>query len=400
MLSRFRVAGLLGVMLLAMIGGTYLLAQTFWLRNYVDLEKQTAEQDVVRVLDGLANELDQLTIATVDYAVWDDTYQYVVSEAPEFISATFDVQVLANLRVNLVVIADAAGQLVYGAAAAPGDRELTAVPVELANQLIAQAAKSTDGRTGMLLLPDGVLFMAAQPILTSQGQGPAHGTLIFGRYFDDAEQARLERLLHLSVKWQRADEPSAMSVVANLPMAMTPAVEAVNDDSLSGRAWLSAVDDQPALVLEVDASRPIFRQGQTGLAYFIGLLALFGSLSSGVLFVVIDRWLTSRHNQQASESRLQTVVAAAPIFLFATDAAGVVTLLRGRGLDSMKPIDPSRFVGRSVFDASSPLPPLIREDVRRALAGERGLYRMSSVDWRMAAKQWRILWKQSSTAMS
>ncbi len=386
MSSRLRVATLLGIMLLAMVGGTYLMAQSLWLRNYVDLEMQTARQAVGRTLDGLANELDQLKVTTIDYAVWDDTYQYVVGEAPEFITATFDAQVLTNLRVNLVVITDAAGQVVYSTAVAPSGSELVAVPVSLAQQLAAQGLKFEAGRTGVLLLPTGILFIATQPVLASQGQGPAHGTLIFGRYFDAVEQARLERLTHLAVEWLRADEPLTARALTSLPVALTPVVEAANDEHLIGRAWMPDINGQPALVLEIDTPRPIFRQGQTGLAYFIGLLALFGSFASAMLFVVIDRWLTLRHQQHASETRLQTVVAAAPIFLFATDAAGVVTLLRGRGLDAMRPIDPSQFIGRSVFDANSPLPAPIRADIRRALAGETFSTTLEAMD--LAFEMW------------
>jgi PAS domain S-box-containing protein len=73
---------------------------------------------------------------------------------------------------------------------------------------------------------------------------------------------------------------------------------------------------------------------------------------------------------RASEELLLTVVAAAPIFLFATDAAGVVTLFKGKGLTAMLHSDPSLFVGRSVFDAHSPVPEQIRADIRRALTGE------------------------------
>jgi len=368
MTSRLRVAALLGVMLLTMVGGTYLMVQSFWLRNYTDLEMQTARQDVVRMLDAIGNELDQLKAATVDYAVWNDAYRYTEDHNPEFITANFNAPVLVNLRVGLIVIRDAAGRVLYSATVAPNGTDLVAVPASLLEQLTPRSTQSEQLST--VVLPEGVLFVAMQPILDGQGQGPAHGTLIFGRYFDATEQARLERLTHLTATWLRGDDTAVARVLTRVPIAQMPTIEAVDDEHLVGRAWLPDVNGNPALMFEIEISRPIFQQGQTGLTYFIGLFALFGVISSGVLYIFIMRWSALRQKQQASEARLQTVVAAAPIFLFATDAAGVVTLLRGRGLDAMKPSEPSQFIGRSVFDAHSPLPEPIREDIRRALTGE------------------------------
>ena len=69
-----------------------------------------------------------------------------------------------------------------------------------------------------------------------------------------------------------------------------------------------------------------------------------------------------------SEERLRTVVTGAPIIMFALDREGVFTFSEGRGFDTVD-VDPTRAIGRSVFEIYNDMPDIL-EDVRRALGGE------------------------------
>lgn len=69
-----------------------------------------------------------------------------------------------------------------------------------------------------------------------------------------------------------------------------------------------------------------------------------------------------------SELRLRTVVANAPLILFALDAHGVVTLCEGRGLEALA-LRPEALVGRNVQDIERGFPSVVRA-FRRALSGE------------------------------
>ena len=68
------------------------------------------------------------------------------------------------------------------------------------------------------------------------------------------------------------------------------------------------------------------------------------------------------------QKQLATVLAHAPVILFAIDAAGVFTVCEGAGLTSANR-PPSEAVGQSAFDRYAARPDLLG-DIRRALAGE------------------------------
>jgi signal transduction histidine kinase len=79
---------------------------------------------------------------------------------------------------------------------------------------------------------------------------------------------------------------------------------------------------------------------------------------------------------RASELRLRTVVANAPVALFAVDQQGTFTLLEGHGLKVLG-LEPGRHVGESALASQIGLPG-IAQNVRRALGGESFTHAMES----------------------
>jgi PAS domain S-box-containing protein len=88
--------------------------------------------------------------------------------------------------------------------------------------------------------------------------------------------------------------------------------------------------------------------------------------------IVNSRDITERMLQEemlrTSKRRLRTVVAGAPVILFALDPKGVFTLAEGKGLHSLG-VRPGMLVGRSFYELLGDVPQAVA-DVRRALAGE------------------------------
>src|SRR5205807_3190410 len=88
--------------------------------------------------------------------------------------------------------------------------------------------------------------------------------------------------------------------------------------------------------------------------------------------IVNARDVTERRRQERAlrenKERLRTVIAGAPLVLFALDRDGVFTMVEGRGLDAVG-VRPALLVGRSAFELFADLPHALA-DVRRALTGE------------------------------
>jgi PAS domain-containing protein len=74
---------------------------------------------------------------------------------------------------------------------------------------------------------------------------------------------------------------------------------------------------------------------------------------------------------EKTEQRLSTVVANAPIILFALDRAGVFTLAEGSGLDALG-LEPGQVVGQSVFDVYRDVPQVLSNPSLDEITGING----------------------------
>ncbi|MFH1330670.1 MAG: PAS domain S-box protein [Actinomycetota bacterium] len=87
-----------------------------------------------------------------------------------------------------------------------------------------------------------------------------------------------------------------------------------------------------------------------------------------VSFTDLTDHLRARDQLRRVEDRLRTVIAGAPIVVFAVDEHGVFTFSEGQGLRSLG-LAPGEAVGRSVFEMYRESPAVIQA-MRRALGGE------------------------------
>ncbi|HEY6221542.1 MAG TPA: ATP-binding protein [Candidatus Eisenbacteria bacterium] len=108
-------------------------------------------------------------------------------------------------------------------------------------------------------------------------------------------------------------------------------------------------------------------RGTAGLLYLTALPILGPSGRADEIMVMIQD-LTGLEGLRKSEERLRTVIAGAPIVLFAIDPQGIITLSEGRGLAALGRKS-GESVGKSIYAIYADYPDLV-ENIRRALRGE------------------------------
>ncbi|MFZ5558529.1 MAG: EAL domain-containing protein, partial [Pseudomonadota bacterium] len=98
---------------------------------------------------------------------------------------------------------------------------------------------------------------------------------------------------------------------------------------------------------------------------------------TGVVALVteITERLRSDRALRESEQRLRTVVANAPLVVFALDAQGAFTFSEGKGLAAIG-VEPGEAVGRSVFEMYRDYPDMLAQ-LRRGLGGRPGVFESS-----------------------
>lgn len=291
---------------LIMISSLYIISQTILLRSFADIEEQRMKLNVDRVNSALSAEFSELDSKCGDWAEWDDTYTYMQNlnhayERANLVDASF-----INLRVNFILFINSTGQLISGMAF--DLKNMTAMPIpQSVKQLILTEGTVwlhetiNSSVTGIALLPENPIILASRPILTSQREGPIQGTLIFARYFDDAEVQLLAETVHLPLVMHElgnsqlpADFKEANSVLSvNAPILANP----LNSDSFGGYSLLSDFMGQPILIMRAEMPRDIYKQGQATVGYLVVSMLVACAVFSALIMLLLEKVILQRLDQ-------------------------------------------------------------------------------------------------------
>jgi sensor domain CHASE-containing protein len=265
--------------------------------SFATLERNEARKDLERCRKALDKELSHLRQVCADWASWDDTYEFIVEPGEEYVESNLVKITFTDNNINLIRFYNREGELVWGA----GFRldpwqpvevaELSSPRLEPGHPLLADNPKF-DG-TGILLTDQGPILVSAQPILTSDSEGPVRGTLIMGRFLEPdvvaglAEQARVDFKVWPSQEESIPDEdrPALAALEDEGPVHFNQAEKKV----LKVYSLFPDIRGRPALLLRVDFPREITLQGRRALRF-----ANYSILAVGIYVLLVLMFLIQR----------------------------------------------------------------------------------------------------------
>jgi sensor domain CHASE-containing protein len=163
----------------------------------------------------------------------------------------------------------------------------------------------SDTKNGVLILPEGIVFLAARPILTSNEEGPVNGTLIFARMVSQDLIQEFSDITHLSINVYPVNDPNLPADVSQILSVLSDGevhTQALRDDLVGGYTLINDVYRSPAIVMRVDVPRIIYQQGRTGQSIFLLFLFLSGLLVAGGIYF-FSRALSSPPLRTSQEQR-------------------------------------------------------------------------------------------------
>ncbi|MBI5000985.1 MAG: hypothetical protein HZB92_05605 [Euryarchaeota archaeon] len=278
-------------------------SNTIILNGFSEVEKRDTEMNVNRVVDALSNEIERINRSCADWAFWDDSYQFVEDGNLAYINSNLLGPSLVNLKINIMLLANASNQIVYTRAVDLAEEEVITFPQGLldhltANDLLLHHNNTVSSITGLINLPEGILMFSSLPILTSDGQGPIHGTFMMGRFLDSVEIDHIAKITHLDVSIYGYDEPQLPPDMQKAKDSLTdekPAfVWPMNEEYVAGYTSLRDTYGNPAVLLRVEMSREIFKQGQVSISYFISGLLILSLAFLALSLLLLEKQVLSR----------------------------------------------------------------------------------------------------------
>ena len=70
--------------------------------SFAELEKQKAKENIGRVVQSIDNEIKHLNLLNFDWAAWNDTYEFVVDQNPDYAESNLVWTSFTGSKLNLI----------------------------------------------------------------------------------------------------------------------------------------------------------------------------------------------------------------------------------------------------------------------------------------------------------
>lgn len=269
------------------------IQQRVLMPSFAELERNEARTAMRRIGYAMDLSLDRLEINATDWGNWADTYHFVHTRDPLFVSSNMTAVALRQLNLNTMLITDETGSVVMRSArnlesGRPIDLDLAkldSLPADFPWRRQISEGKSAKGLLSTNL---GILMLAASPVLDGNGGGPARGTVIVGRLLNEAEVLALGAQAQVEVQMADLRGDARVGKSAGQPEAL------VETDSVT-QVYRSFDDiyGKPLMSLRVEIPRRITERGRAAVAYASVYLTVAAVGVLLILMMILNRLVLS-----------------------------------------------------------------------------------------------------------
>jgi two-component system NtrC family sensor kinase len=274
---RTKMISLLALLFAVLIVLEIAVQQRVLMPSFAQLERDDAEISMKRIGYALDRTLEGLELTAADWGNWADVYQFVQAPSAAFVSTNITPVAMKQLQVNAMLIVDLDGRYVLSAARSLDDGE----PLDL--DLAARKSLPEDfpwrdnlagGKpvSGLLRTNQGVMMIAAAPVLDGSGGGRRLGMVLMGRLLTPAQVQQIG-----------AQAQARLMLLDQTP----PGAEQITETDASTQILKPFADiyGKPLMSFRVDVPRRISERGRGAVTY--ASLYLIGAAVTVLLLLVV-----------------------------------------------------------------------------------------------------------------
>ncbi|MDO8735728.1 MAG: diguanylate cyclase [Thermoleophilia bacterium] len=281
-------------------------------KGFSNLENEEMQRNMSRAVDTLQAKIDSMEALDRDWAIWDDTYQFIVDGNEDYIQSNLEVNdSFNNNQLNFMLYTNNDGQVVFAKAVDLNTRE--EIPVSesilaLANDRQITQLDNEQTTKGVVMLPEGPVMIASVPILPNSGTpGPVRGALVFGCFLNTSQIEGMASITKLSTRVECLENPEAADLqqaCAEITDQKPVYVNSMESGNIAAYTIIRDIRGQPAFVLQVDEPRSVQQQGDKTIFYLFISIVVMGVMLCLAAYLPLERFVISRIfrlGQQVSE---------------------------------------------------------------------------------------------------
>lgn len=268
------------------------------LSGFADIETENARIEGIRALNEINDDMAALSATVGDWAPWDDTYQFMEDLNHDYSDRNLTEVTLTNIRVNFMIFIDNSGQIRFTSFVNPDTGKMESAPAGLASNILAipnlmHPKELTSGWSGMMKTDQGPVITASRPIVRSDLTGPARGSLVMGRYFDDKELQRINQKIKLNIQIYDWVDPSlpvdCRTAQPMLSQADPIYIQPLEADLIATYLRLTDFSGRPVIMLKISADRKIYQTGLKTWWYYVASMIAIGLFFTFLIMAVLHR---------------------------------------------------------------------------------------------------------------
>jgi signal transduction histidine kinase len=299
---------IIGATLISLMIVIYAFSQVITMNGFLRLEESTVERNIDRAINGLNDEMDVIYSTNQDWANWTDTYNFVTDLNDNYRDGNTHDGIFQSYNLNVMLFVNIKGEIAFGKGYDQNNDLEMPVPPSLEpylkpdgillNHTNSNGELNNAGIKGILLLPEGPMMIVSSPILTTEKQGPTHGSIIWGRYLDAKEIQAIADKTKVALAVQEINKPylsSDFSLISKmLSASKSTIVRPLNSQLIAGYVVINDIFNKPGLIYRVTLPREVYAQGQASVSSFIVSLLVVGIIFVAATLILLERVVLSR----------------------------------------------------------------------------------------------------------
>lgn len=263
--------------------------------QFQKIEDQRVERNMRRISAVFDDRINQINAKMVDWAIWDDTYYFLINKNKKYIESNLTQESFASSNINEVLFIDKNGNLVTSFLLKKPDVETeNDFPEDLfkyfrPNSPLLKINPIKGYNGGYIRTEDGLLIFVVRKVFKSDSTGEPSGHIVFARYFDESllnsilEMTQSKADLHY---WNEINLPADFALAKNNYIERREIPKVIqNEDEISGYIVIEDVNNQPQAIVRGTVERDITQQGKSSMFLLISVL-----IGLSLILILTNYW--------------------------------------------------------------------------------------------------------------
>ncbi len=243
--------------------------------NLLMIEENNARQNIERINKWISYGISHLASTAADWSYWDETYNFASNHNPEYVEANLADSTFVTLHLNLVILIDKTGAIIFNKAF---DR-INSISIPIPDEYWLQLAKTSqllsadnqdDCVTGLLSIEKyPPILIATCHILNNDKTAPVNGTLIFGRFLDSLEIRKLSDMTFMPISIIPINDPEIHNDYDKHKITEEISIKPVDNNNIVVYSPIKDLYGKTEWVLKAEIQRDIYREGQNSVMHMM-----------------------------------------------------------------------------------------------------------------------------------